>query len=594
MLEKLVPQCTGIDVTARHGSIIMVAEVVHALDEIETKTGQLSLLSKNSRLREVFRVVKVLKDGNMFRGVSGEHMRAACSHLIARLSQCSSNLSIPRPTNDSWTALIHDTLSHLHHFNNSEEICQLAISALSAMNDVTLAAAPFVTIAASPEKTDASLIDQSIQQYLGCLRSETESTRSGYAQAIGSLPKPVIQGRLMVILEGLFRATQITNPSETSFAYARRDAINALTRVCLTVGVAEKANSGLCADNVDAIFAEIFRGLDDYTRDSRGDVGSHVRGAAVAALHDIASLVAHDKAELLSGRLVEAVMKKLLRQACEKLHNIRQAAVESFVSLLYHEKMPAIPHVDALLAIFPRGSKHFNLTELFKRLTQTLELEKYAYEALFGLMISVGDLTQSLAEASGQALLSYMNSIREDEQKVKGVLANLTLILRSHSKNKRVSIPFLKTINQLLVNDCFEALNTAENVDIHAELIAQIKTEILRTKDAHKVLLSVPVFCNMLFLTEPSLRSKVLSQLMVFLCHRFPIVRKTAATQLYEQLMMYSELIEAPEQLEVVLAYLVEVEWDQEEVTALRPKRNEMCGFFGVPVPQVKKKVDNK
>jgi len=594
ILERLIPLTTGLDSSTRHGSIIMIAEIVKALNEVETKTGNVSLLSKNRRLREVYRVVKSLKEAHMFKGLSGELMRSACSHLITCINKCSEIWNVPPTTNQSWAELLHDNLSHLHLFNNSEEICQLSISALSAMNSISMTSAPFANLASlNPENSRLkSCTDSSIDQYLCFLQSDNESKRCGYAQAIGSLPKPVLEECFDKVLRGLFKASQVNGPNDIAFAESRRDAINALNRACQTVGVCDEDSSanGIKKDNLKEIYELLFKALEDYTRDSRGDVGSYVRGATIHALHDITLKVVENKPELLTPEIVEKIMSLILRQACEKLHKIREVAIKNFVSLLHCQLLPHIPHFEELIKIFPTNSNLLKMAQLFKRFTQTLDLEKYSYQVLFGLLISVGDLTLSLAEASGNALIQYMSKNCKDVDKIEKIFINVLHILQSNSKNKRVTIPLLKVLNKLLVKNCFEALNTEHYRQVQLDLISQLKIEILRSKDAHKVLLSVPVFCNMISFENEEVRNKVISQMMVFLCHRFPIVRKTAATQLYEQLLIYFDLITNEEHLETTNTYLLEIEWDQEDVLNLRPKRNEMCLFFNVSVPTIKSK----
>ena len=594
VLDKIVPLCTSFDQISRHGSIIMVAEIFHALNEVEMNCGQVGILSRNSKLREIFRIVKILKDASLFNGLSGEKMRSACSHLITRISECSQEITIPRTTNESWAELLHDTLSNLHRFTYADEICNLAISALSAMNQISLTATPFASFTTSDAQlTDGKgHVDDAVQQYLDCLKSETESKRCGYAQAVGSLPKPVLEGRLMLVLERLFYASQMIHKWDTSFADSRRDAIKALNRVCQTVGVSEEGNPeyGLCCKNVPQIYDVLFTALEDYTRDSRGDVGSYVRGAAITALHDITTLLSEKKSDLLSAQLVGKIMKKMLRQACEKIHKTRELAVANFASLLHNECLTNIPDRDYLQRYFPASSKNFNMVELFKRLTKALNLDHYAYETLLGLVVSVGDLTQSLAEASSKALLNYLRNISCDVSKVATIQRNLTAILKAFLKNNRIYVPLFKTLNKILVKGCFEPLNSDEYVEMHLELLEQIKSEIFRTTNAQKVILSVPIFSNFLFITNQQVRTKVLYRMMIFLCHRFPIVRKTAATQLYEKLNIFADLITDSDQYETTCMHLLEIEWDQEPIENLKPIRDQICLYFKVPVPQLKSK----
>jgi hypothetical protein len=47
-------------------------------------------------------------------------------------------------------------------------------------------------------------------------------------------------------------------------------------RICQTVGVKEDGtpDEAMCRENISEVYAALLDGMDDYTTDSRGDVGS--------------------------------------------------------------------------------------------------------------------------------------------------------------------------------------------------------------------------------------------------------------------------------------------------------------------------------
>ncbi len=76
-------------------------------------------------------------------------------------------------------------------------------------------------------------------------------------------------------------------------------------------------------------------------------------------------------------------------------------------------------------------------------------------------------------------------------------------------------------------------------------------------------------------------------QLMIMLCHQYPIIRKTTATKLFESLMYYPDLFERDEDNEECVSLLVETVWD-EPIAKLRPIRNHICDLTKTPKPVLK------
>ena len=78
-------------------------------------------------------------------------------------------------------------------------------------------------------------------------------------------------------------------------------------------------------------------------------------------------------------------------------------------------------------------------------------------------------------------------------------------------------------------------------------------------------------------------------QLSIFLCHKFPRIRKVTASKLFETLIMYDEVIEDEDNKEEVNAILSDTNWDK-SVEEIRPIRNRLCELCGVQAPALIKK----
>lgn len=71
--------------------------------------------------------------------------------------------------------------------------------------------------------------DDLVSKYVKELENASEKIRSGYALALGALPKFLVSGNLMVILRALIKGATIV-PKQEAFVESRRDAVKAITR----------------------------------------------------------------------------------------------------------------------------------------------------------------------------------------------------------------------------------------------------------------------------------------------------------------------------------------------------------------------------
>lgn len=93
-----------------------------------------------------------------------------------------------------------------------------------------------------------------------------------------------------------------------------------------------------------------------------------------------------------------------------------------------------------------------------------------------------------------------------------------------------------------------------------------------------------------MFKVKGPVSTKALGQMSVFLCHKLKAVRKSAASKLYECLLVYGDCSSIPEEnLEEVMSILSDTNWE-EEPNDIRPIRNKLCEFMNVPVPALIKK----
>ncbi|KAL5021963.1 hypothetical protein ScPMuIL_001118 [Solemya velum] len=238
--------------------------------------------------------------------------------------------------------------------------------------------------------------------------------------------------------------------------------------------------------------------MNDYTLDSRGDVGAWTREASMTALSDLACLVVEKDPSIITPEIAKMLICCLVQQACEKIDRTRAHAGRLFEKLLYHQ--PEIPHIPwkrELLKLFPKSEvKKINWAapaDTFPKFTCLLEFPVYMYHVLLGLTVSVGGLTESLVRYSSSSLYSYLYTIQNNEEKI-SVFAELVLqLFRENVKMDRISIPLLKMVDQVLTRGCFEIFAADASCKFAIELLDRVKKEIYRSGDPQKLMAAADV-----------------------------------------------------------------------------------------------------
>uniref|UniRef100_A0A8C6P5Q0 Tubulin-specific chaperone D n=1 Tax=Nothobranchius furzeri TaxID=105023 RepID=A0A8C6P5Q0_NOTFU len=466
----------------------------------------------------------------------------------------------------AWQWLIDDTIHNLHLFSSGVKggIIAAVVSALSALCEEYY---QDQTGQADPQMQDAL-----VSQYIGGLKSPQTLTRSGSALALSCLPTFMIRGKFK----------QVGCLFSNTFMIMRWKIRVGI--VCVKAGVCAhgRPDSTLCSNNIADVYGVLLSCLNDYTTDSRGDVGAWVREAAVTALMELTMLVARDAPEILSPDLVKPMMCCLAQQMAEKIDRYRAHAGNAFLHLL-HSTKPAVPHIPHREELETLTSLNWNApSQAFKYIAQLLGLPEYRYHTLLGLSVSVGGLTESTGHFSSQALFDFLRGIQRDEAALEQFGETLLRIFRDSLHSSRVSTPLLKTLSQMLANSCFEIFATQEDHHFGLDLLNLCK-ECRKSKDVVKLRACIDAFCGLIQF-QGEVRKKVWSQLLMLLCHQFPVIRKATSSEVYEMLLTYDDAV-CPEVLDDVMTLLSDTNWESDLAT-VRAHRNQLCDWLGVPRPR--------
>ncbi|XP_048673309.2 tubulin-specific chaperone D isoform X1 [Caretta caretta] len=589
VLPRLLPLAVGTDLHTRHGAILACAEITHALYKLAAENNRSVTNYFNEKSLEGLKQIHwELCSRQLYRGLGGELMRPAVCTLIEKLSLSKMPFR-EDPIIDGWQWLINDSLRSLPLVSSTarQQIKEAAVSALAALcNEYYIN---------EQREANPALQGELLQQYISELQNTEEMIRCGFSLALGALPRFLLKGKLQQVLEGLKKVICISH-KDVSFAESRRDGLKATAKVCQTVGVKREGpqDEFVCKDNVIQIYMMLLNGMSDYTTDSRGDVGAWVREAAMTSLMEVTLFLVQNEPELLDANICKQLMCCVAQQSAEKIDRFRAHAGSVFLTLLYFDNPPIsyIPHREELERIFPRSEAvtlNWNApSQAFPRITQLLGLTTYQYYVLLGLTVSVGGLTETTVRYSAQSLFDYMKKIQNDLGAMNNFCETLLQVFEDNLLNDRVSVPLLKMLDQMLANGCFDIFTTEENHPFSLKLLTLCKEEIKKSKDIQKLRSSIAVFCGMIQF-QGDMRKKVLFQLFLLLCHPFPVIRKTTASQVYEMLITYSDTVD-PDILDEVMTVLSDTNWDA-ELPLVREKRNYLCDLMKVPKPQLVSKI---
>nr|CAD7439354.1 unnamed protein product [Timema bartmani] len=229
------------------------------------------------------------------------------------------------------------------------------------------------------------------------------------------------------------------------------------------------------------------------------------------------------------------------------------------------------------------------LVQTFPRLIQLLLCPPYTDPLLLGFILNIGGITETNVKVASSCFFEYLRiSCTPLNQDI--IASRILHTFQSYQHNDRVTQPMLNFLDHLLSSGCFVPFKENLGSNFPTELFKLLKVESRKCQEMNKLMALVRIYCHYIPLSMyPEVSGSALTELSRYLCHRFLFVRKNAATNMYETLLMYGDQSLIPENnLSEVLAILGDTEWDK-EVGILRPIRNRLCQMIGVPPPVVAK-----
>ncbi|KAJ7935612.1 tubulin folding cofactor D C terminal-domain-containing protein [Mycena leptocephala] len=361
------------------------------------------------------------------------------------------------------------------------------------------------------------------------------------------------------------------------------------------MGAVSRLVDYMSAETFNALLNALLHGLEDYTIDERGDVGSWIRIACLRGLTAFCEILMPNArtlpafAEYFPSAKYHGIIGGVLKQGVERLDNVRQDAGECFQTLLGlappdvrngHEwtchGLPLLRELESELMGWKDGVR------LFPKAVRLLDIPHYRKSVLAGLVLSLGSKTESTHRPVGLSLVEYSKSLPlagDTDPEIGYNLVELAGDLLSHARanftSNGVVVPVLQTFNVLLEADALRRLQE----DSHGEtslqdLLSIVTRNVARLKSIQRILESMKIVVNTL--AFPTLFERCVTSLPDFLAHEFPSIRSGASEYLY-LVLQGTDIGRETDEVEEVL---LETEWSSLDIEVAREASVRLRALF--------------
>jgi len=510
-LPKLLSKCTCIDLNSRHGSILSVA---HIIGSIDGKVNQ-------EFIEQIESIALNLREKKLLRGIGGEFMKCALSVLIAK---CSS-VSLPIINKDEvlsvWIEIVCDSITSEDQTTRKEAV--VAVSQLCS----------------SYLRNEYAFKTQVLTQLLKLLESTKESSRIGSSQSLRLISEEILDKDW----ENYFYTMLSHINSNDMLCLSRASEVTTLVELCRKFG---PINDAQCEQVVKSLCIA----LDDRTKDSRGDIGGHVRLAAVEASLKFINNCNDDQ-------MIEIL--KMMATGCVSVWQREREVASNAFKQIVSNREPLFTDQNIIKSIFERSEDDL------QAFIELLKVQSFTYNLWRGLVTCVANPTETRVR---HLLKQELKSIGNN------VLVDFLELFKNNLDCDRLS--------HCCIN-CSHFLLTSCKTDqqFRSKVLSLCWDSIKRSKDVRKIISAIDVFCAAIQLE--SLKQSF-SYLTILLCHRFPRIRSVTANQTYVALLTIEDIDEE------VINLLTETDWIS-SIDQLRPIRDKICDLIGIAKP--KKLINN-
>lgn len=577
VLPFLIPQALSPEAFTRHGALLAIGEICLAWSNLQ-KDDKSWIERHKDLIMNIANIIESLPE-KVFSDFGSEvTVQAAVSHIT---SLAKAGWPVTDEVLKKWKSIVYDLLSRKDEVG--QEIAKHAVEALVEQYGI-----------------DKSEIDIYIDY---CHPSKNVHARKGFTLALGVIPYNKIPECLDCAIDSLILSTKIQETKIWNDPETRRNAIISLATICKKLGNSIKRV--ISKPVFDKIINAYFMGLEDYSTDQRGDVGSWVREACMNGFSEVCSLITlldlneSDCEPWLSDELSIKIFSNLLKQSVERIDKIRSCAGRILLEFLYMKASSGdkevylfnLPDREILQSILPKDEEIYwaSPPDLYPKMIKLLTLKEYRFNLLVGLVIAAGGINESLVRYSSSTLLDFANKLpitsmplKDSSLSLLDFANELLNIFHQNEKQDRISIPLLEVLDLLFESGTLQKLDS--NSFSFIDLFECVKKEFSGTRDIRKLTVCIRVLCGMTSLGG-IVRNRSLYQLLSLLVHSFPKIRRLTADQLY--LTLAGSVEDESEEILKIEDILVNTDWDS-PVSQLKELRNQLYPLLGLKKPNFK------
>ena len=233
-----------------------------------------------------------------------------------------------------------------------------------------------------------------------------------------------------------------------------------------------------------------FRGMCDFSVDSRGDIGSIVREVSLIGLETCFVICGRHKINL-SDEIRTQFINAIVLSCFEKINRLRENAgkvldrVLANDEIVLKEKGP----IKQIFAEFKKSDFEWHSASCtIPILCRLYEIKSLQQVTILGLAINVGGLTESLASNASVAITRMC----ENKDALESILECLGTLLENYRGIDRVSIPLLDTINLLIESGIMLAPNLPQ--EPMRKIFNAVRKEVFKSKNSKKLHLAIKMY----------------------------------------------------------------------------------------------------
>ncbi|CAG7853286.1 Tubulin-specific chaperone D AltName: Full=Beta-tubulin cofactor D; Short=tfcD; AltName: Full=SSD-1; AltName: Full=Tubulin-folding cofactor D [Serendipita indica DSM 11827] len=344
----------------------------------------------------------------------------------------------------------------------------------------------------------------------------------------------------------------VTKKTPSSYCVeARRNAYESLSRLLKSLD--SILFTDLSINLFQSIILAFLDGLEDYTVDERGDVGSWVRIACIKGIGDIILILLEYKPSNPWGWLplddYIQLWAGLLKQGAERLDNVRADVGKQIVRLVNAIDVAVsgnkgdarwMPEgFDLMKRLFvtdvEAGDGWNEASWLFPRIVQILPIERYRTPLIRGIVLSIGSRNENTHRPATDALTQFLierQEKRPEEQIIVQILGNLVDLASKNFTSNNIVLPILSTLDVLIEGGLArEASGTAEGIKVLERLLDFAGKRVEKLKNVQRINTSMRIVVQLLAVSEVFEIAR--SCIRFFLTHVYPKVREESGEYLY-------------------------------------------------------------